>query len=906
MSRKWIPWVKIPVVIIIGFVLSTLIDPYMSVDTKLAIQAVDAVVPLIVLFLFWGLSGRAWVALLVEILALSGLRYADHVKVMYLNTDLVYADFTVLKGFLSDPELIFGFLHFSWELAMGLVAIVVVAVAGVWVTRKSRPSAWPLRVAFVAIAVAGVVCASVFSAPAVIHSLDWEVFQQARGAKRAGVAGNILLGAMTSRDVNHKADPAMEKAFWKEPLVQRFKKTIEAGASNKRPDIIIVQSESLFMVSQLEGFSDTSILKRITSKDYGHLKTPVFGGRTLQTEFEVQTGAPIAFFPGSMFAYYELLHHRVDALPHVLDRQGYKTLVIHPNARGFWNRDAAMPEMGFATFQDIGSFMGSDHADHGHVSDLSAMRAVLSEIDASDRPTYVTAITMDNHGPWGDHVPKSVAGLGLPDNLTGVGRDNMADYVSRAKDADKSFGYLIDALKRRKHPAIVAIYGDHLPALPEVYNQLKFKDGKLPTQNWPPYRIWANFPIETPPPELPAYLLQGFMLRQAGMKMTGHVLANAIAGMVETGSTISDKDRHRILEEYDNIAAANLQTVAGKPDPDKGTLFVGHQNALETLKKIGDAKVDQGSMSSKKGDMYLRPDASGVAKVSFKLRQHVASVTLRPYVPCMLSENQRSEPSFAVHADGKLIYKAYIGPRLLSLATFNLRNVKDLNLTVRGGEDVAKCGVYVRVAQMLKCSETCVKTPGYTTSTPARILRDDPTQGDVKALSGAMSSQAMAISSRMANLRWLLSHEIARHKGLAPIKVQSDAQLFMHPADDHDSWIKFDVSGLASIDLTPRINTLGEKCKSLGPKAAVAAFSVQVDGKSVINKMTLDRNYHEPVHIDLKAAHTLRVDVNKGNEVSWCDWVSVGADHLGFANSGGAPAAAGSAANTPAPAASAQ
>ena len=884
LSRTWIQWAKLPCVVAIGLLLSTLIDPYISLHTDLLVQVVNAALPLAVLLLVWGLSGRAWWGLLLEVMALGGLRYADHLKVMYLATDLVYADFTILKGLLGDPKLILGFVQIGWHLILGLAVGVTAIVAVAWATHKWRPASWRLRATCLGIGVAVVVAVSVGGVPAVIPALNWEVYAQARGAKDVGVAGNILLGKMTSADVERKADPAKERAFWREPLVQRFKQQIESGTSGQRPDIVIVQSESLFMPSQLNGFANTPLLTHITNQDAGFLDVPVFGGRTLQTEFEVQTGAPIAFFPGSMFAYYELLHYRVDALPHVLDRHGYKTMVIHPNERGFWNRDAAMPELGFATFQDVGSFMPSDYSPHGHVRDLTLMRAVLSELDASDRPTYVTAITMDNHGPWGDPVPGGDTDLGLPVKLTGIARQQMADYVSRAKDADKAFGYLIEALQRRQRPTIVAIYGDHLPALYPVYHQLGFKDGKPPESHMPPYRVWANFPISTPPHVLPAYLLQGFLLRQAGLSMQGHELANAIAGMVETDATISRTDRDRILEEYDNVAAANLQRVAGQPDPDQKTIFIRRKDALAALDSIAAVKVDAGRMSREDGDMYLRPDASGVAGVSFDLHQRIASVSLRPYIRCLPGADAGNGASLAVHADGKLMYEAPIGSRDMRLMTFEVRDVKRLQLTVRGsGVAAARCGIYVRLTQILKCVGTCKASPADAISPPARIVDNDPTQGDLKALGPVVSGQGNASVSRAVNMKWLLHHEVARRDGAAPITLQSDGQLFMHPADDHDAWIEFDVNGLSSIDLTPHINALDDKCKALGPQAGVVALTVLADGKPVTNKLTIDRYYDKPLHIDLDSAHSLRIDVNKGNQVTWCDWFSVGVDHLGFA-----------------------
>lgn len=873
--------VRFVVVVAVAVVLATLVDPYLYLDSAFQAQVVNAAVPLVIVLLVWGLAGRAWFALLVELLVLGVLRYADVVKVRYLKTDLVYADFMALRSLVKEPRLVLGFLDTGPLLLLGLLA--VAAVLAVWFTRKARRAGWPLRAACLAVAAAALVAATLVQAPTVIPALNWQVYSQARGAKAVGVAGNILLGKLTSVDVNRKADPAMVAAFWREPLVRQFRQQLAASGADAKPDIVIIQSESLFMPSQLNGFSDTPVLDHIVGKDAGSLEVPVFGGRTLQTEFEVQTGAPIAFYPGSMFAYYELLHHRVDALPHVLDRAGYKTVLLHPNKRGFWNRNAAIPELGFATFQDIGSFLDTDYSGRGFVSDLALMQAVLAELDASNRPAYVTAITMNNHGPWGEHAPASDVDLGLPGELTGDARREMADYIRGAKAADQAFGFLIDALKRRGRPTIVVLYGDHLPALYDVYEQLGFKDGQPPETHMPPYRVWANFPIRTPPSVLPAYLLQGLLLREAGVKLEGHVLANAIAGMVASDAAIPAGERTRILDEYANVAAANLQRVAESPDPDWRTVFVGYPGALPMLEDMARAQVVRGSLDHDEKDLVLRPDAAGVANVDFDLGQRVASVTLRPYVPCTVRNPTGSVATFAVEADGELLYRASVGPRELRLATLDTRAVKHLVLTVDAGPHADPCGVDVRVAQILKCLGACSRTPADATEAPAWIVANDPTAGDVEALAAIRNRNVkMAAPSPMANMRWLLAHEVASREGLAPIKLQSDGRLFMHPADDHSAWAEFDVADLASIELTPRINPLDETCKKLGAKAGVVGLTVDVDGKPVIDDQLVDRDYDKPLRLDVAAARTLKINVDDGNGGTWCDWFSVGVAHLDF------------------------
>ena len=144
---------------------------------------------------------------------------------------------------------------------------------------------------------------------------------KAAGADRVGIAGRIMLGRMTTREVKREPDSKAEQAFWNEPLVRKAAQQVAGDGNGQRPDIVIIQSESLFEPSQLNGFADRPILQHIAREQpalAGNLDVPVFGGRALQTEFEVLTGVPVAFYPGSMFGL-RLWMHRINAWPRVLE-----------------------------------------------------------------------------------------------------------------------------------------------------------------------------------------------------------------------------------------------------------------------------------------------------------------------------------------------------------------------------------------------------------------------------------------------------------------------------------------------------------------------------------------------------------------------------------------------------------
>jgi len=889
-------WVRLIVVLAATFLLSTWIDPHLDIASPLVAQAVNAVIPAVVALLMWGMTGRAWFALVVVAALLGVLDYADRVKMANLNTDLVYADFTVIGGLLKDPRLVLGFVHFTpMKIAAAAVAIIVVAAA-FWFSRHAHHASCRFRLGCVITGMLAGVFIWNYSAPDVVESLQWEVFGQAAGADRAGIAGNIMLGRMTTRAVKREPDSKAEQAFWNEPLVRKAAQQVVGDGNGQRPDIVIIQSESLFEPSQLNGFANKPILQHIAREQpalAGNLDVPVFGGRTLQTEFEVLTGVPVAFYPGSMFAYYELVNHRINAWPRVLEGLGYQTVVMHPNDRGFWRRGTVMPAMGFGTFQDIDSFLyPRDFSEREHVSDAALTRGILAELDSANGPTFVTAVTMDNHGPWGDFAPHDDAFLGLPTKLVGKGRAQLADYVARAIDADKAYGFLLDALKRRARPTIVLIYGDHLPALPLVYKQLGFKDGKPPEEHFPPYRVWANFPVPPAPDHTTSYLLQGWLMRAAGLPLRGHELANALAGIVANDPATSAADRQRVLSEYANVAAETVRRTAPRQGRADKT-FVGQTRALGLLLKRATQRPANAVVASDSGDLRLTPGSSGRSAVTFAVDARLATLTLRPYVgaamPQCLTDSAEDRAQISIDGDGRVLYRAGLNPQLVRLVTLNLRGVKQLAVTITGAPTADIChDVYLRVAQLQCYSADCdVQRPGppgdTATRVPSRILSGDPARDDVAQSNSLVSGERKQTVARMANMRWLLRHETARQQGYAPITVADDAQLFMHPAEDHGASIDFNVKGLNTVILTPRINPLSDECKAMntpGQEGGVVGLTVSLDGTPVEPRFLVDRSYGKALPIAVGGGHDLRIEVDKGNSVTWCDWFSVGVDKL--------------------------
>ena len=169
-------WVRLIVLLAATFLLSTWIDKHLDIASPLVAQAANAVIPAVAVLPMWGMAGRAWFALVGGAALLGALDYADRVKMANLNTDLVYADFTVIGGLLKDPRLVLGFVHFTpMKIAAAVTAIIAVAAA-FWFSRHAHHAScrrFRLGVSLPGL-LAGVFIWN-YSAPDVVESLQWEV-----------------------------------------------------------------------------------------------------------------------------------------------------------------------------------------------------------------------------------------------------------------------------------------------------------------------------------------------------------------------------------------------------------------------------------------------------------------------------------------------------------------------------------------------------------------------------------------------------------------------------------------------------------------------------------------------------------------------------------------------------------
>jgi len=311
-----------------------------------------------------------------------------------------------------------------------------------------------------------------------------------------------------------------------------------------RPNVIVIMSESFAdpttfgdinfstnPVSNFHRLAQTSIS--------GNVIVPVFGGGTSNTELEFLSGTPMFMMGGGYYIPYAspwryFSENLYTAMPWLFRDNGYRTVTIHPNYVGFYNRDRVLPRLGFETliFRED---MPNAPIKGRYISDEYFTDRIIEQIIYAEElgePLFLFGISMQNHweffeDKYDDFPTDITATSSLGAAETGI----FNTYLQGIFDADRELGRLIEFIDSRDTPTIVVFFGDHLPILGGHDDVIYYDLGFVSTpHSWDwslqdrankfstPYLVWDNMGLAGDDwGDLSVYFLAANVLRHSGI-----------------------------------------------------------------------------------------------------------------------------------------------------------------------------------------------------------------------------------------------------------------------------------------------------------------------------------------------------------------------------------------------------
>jgi phosphoglycerol transferase MdoB-like AlkP superfamily enzyme len=307
------------------------------------------------------------------------------------------------------------------------------------------------------------------------------------------------------------------------------------SATTKQPNVIFVMNEAFWDPTLMTNVSYSEdpiptvhqLQKEATS---GYILSPQIGGGTSNVEFEVLTGQSMSFLPGGSIAYQQYIHKPLPSLAGYFEDQGYKSMAIHSYFNYFYNRETVYKNFGFESFKSSEHFINPEYKG-GFISDDEFSRNVIAEVDKTDKPMFIYAISMQNHGPYDDPNRYSSKPIKVKGNFTDSAQTTIENYTQGAHDADHGLKLLIDHFKLSNEPTVIIFYGDHLPMLGysyDVYSQSGFVKSEKP-EDWSleeikkmhsvPFVLWSNTSLPNEKvPILSTSFLGSYVLNLLDMK----------------------------------------------------------------------------------------------------------------------------------------------------------------------------------------------------------------------------------------------------------------------------------------------------------------------------------------------------------------------------------------------------
>lgn len=320
-------------------------------------------------------------------------------------------------------------------------------------------------------------------------------------------------------------------------IVNEVKSNSITNSETIKPNVIVVMSEAFWDTNKLEGITLNKdplpyfheLQQNATS---GELLVPSYGGGTANTEFEVLTGMSTELLLPGLIAYTSHVNKPIESLASIYREHGYQSVAVHSYHSWYYNRSNVYRYLGFNKFIGMEYFSDAEKIS-AWIDDHDLMDIVLQEVDSSETPSFIFAVTMLNHGKYPkdrfDEYSFTVDG-----NMSQEANEYLRTYVETQNIVDSSLKHLITELEKREEPTIVVYFGDHLPLLGnkyQVYKESGFLSGSMKIfeeykkMYSVPVVIWDNYDNKKNEDiYLSSNLLGGYILEYSGI--TGNHLFN--------------------------------------------------------------------------------------------------------------------------------------------------------------------------------------------------------------------------------------------------------------------------------------------------------------------------------------------------------------------------------------------
>ncbi|MED1559739.1 LTA synthase family protein [Bacillus paramycoides] len=462
----------------------------------------------------YSVLGKIFLSVILTSCTLVILGIVNHLKLIFRGDPLYPSDFTQIGHMQSVIPMVMD--YFSWVyILLVIVSVVACILVGMYVRKyiQNVKVHAGVRVLFIIGSVFVLYAYGNFTNTFMNKWFQKSGIEFVLWNQNENYASNgFVLGFISNLDTTVMEKP---KDYSKENMLQiandvkkQYSSNIGVQKQKEKPNIIFVMSESFWDPTKLTNLSFSedplpNLHHYIESFPGGQTISPAFGGNTANVEFEALTSYSMSLLKSGSIPYQQVVTNKVEipSITRTLKEEGYYTSAIHSFGRSFFKRDDVYKVLGFDKFnaQDT---MENVEIDGDYISDLSMSKEIITELEKQKKPTFVHAVTMQNHFPFteGRFGENQIEISGLENEES---KAELETYTEGLRRSDEALQYLIEQLDNLDRPTLLVFFGDHLPSLgtnKSLYKETGYiTNEKTPSERLAmaqtPLLMYANFDI---------------------------------------------------------------------------------------------------------------------------------------------------------------------------------------------------------------------------------------------------------------------------------------------------------------------------------------------------------------------------------------------------------------------------
>ncbi len=396
----------------------------------------------------------------------------NHLKYQYLREIIHPIDLYLLFSWArSDIGFVLAYGRmFALGLA-GLLALVLLVVLAWGFETIARPLGRRIRVARLGIIVLGVVglaTAIIFFKSNYLEAVR-SISYYSQLTSNTGVRLSYLI---SSFDQLRTLQANFATSASSDTIVEAGGLGLPGGDCGQCPDIIVYHAESVFDPRMLEAFVEKKPLweyfgDKLSSRS-GFLRTNVFGGLSMMSEFEMMCGVYHNSF-GLAGAYPNLFLQPFiqNCGPRLLRDAGYETIALYSTPASVNHVGNMFAAYGVQQFADA-TALKLPHQWHLMRDKLLVDAAMKILTQPRKRPRFIWISTMYNHGPHSaSRIETRFPG---PYEIDRVTDGATSDYLNRLNDSLGQMQALEEFVAALPTRTAILYYGDHQPNLTVTYS----------------------------------------------------------------------------------------------------------------------------------------------------------------------------------------------------------------------------------------------------------------------------------------------------------------------------------------------------------------------------------------------------------------------------------------------------